>query len=386
MADNIGSLKIVSFNCCGVTNKLPVIKDLCEDNDIVLLQETWLMSHNIGILDGVHQDCTAYSTSAVDCTQALVGRPHGGLSVLWKKHLSSYVNISLFDDTRILGIDLSISGKILHILNVYLPYYSIDNYDLYLEYVGKICSIIESREHSDLAVFGDFNADVDREYFREWDSACSGYDLVFADVHNLPLTTFTHINNATLSTSWLDHLLCSRTVFEALNNIYVDTDYHGSDHIPLCASLNFSELPSYVVEDPRPVTPEIDWDFEDHQKTTFFYELLVYHISCIEPIRCNSSGNECSNIDHVARIDAVYNDFLEVTLAAGEQAFGRRKHAHSRNIPGWNEHFRVFYDCSRADFLDFLAWREAGSPREGAVALHMRRTRAHFKLAMRRCK
>ena len=128
-----------------------------------------------------------------------------------KKHLSSYENISLFDDTRTVGIDLSISGKILHTLNVYLPYYSIDNYDLCLEYVGKIFSIIESREHSDLPVFGDLNADVDREYFRECDSACAGYDLVFANVHNLPLTTFTHINNATLSTSWLDHLLCSRT-------------------------------------------------------------------------------------------------------------------------------------------------------------------------------
>ena len=92
------NLRITSFNCSGVKNILPIIADLCETNDIVLLQETWLMPHDLNILTAVHKDFDGYSTSAVDCTQELIGRPYGGLSILWRKNMSNFVKPSLFDD------------------------------------------------------------------------------------------------------------------------------------------------------------------------------------------------------------------------------------------------------------------------------------------------
>ena len=198
-------IKITSFNCCGVTNKLPIIKELCDENDIVLLQETWLMPHNLAVLEKIHANFSAYSISAVDCTRALVGRPYGGLSVLWKNSLSNLVKIVPFDDSRILGIDICSNGNILHILNVYLPYYSYENYDIYLEYVGKISSIIEHREHSETLVFGDFNADVNGEFYNEWNKVCNDYEMIFADVSLLPDTSVTHVNNFSLTATWLDH-------------------------------------------------------------------------------------------------------------------------------------------------------------------------------------
>ena len=45
----------------------------------------------------------------------------------------------------------------LFILNVYLPYYSPENYYEYLQYIGKIQGLIEE---SDVMVVGDFNAQV----------------------------------------------------------------------------------------------------------------------------------------------------------------------------------------------------------------------------------
>ena len=43
----MGGLRIVTYNCRGIKSSLPVIHELCADNDIVLLQETLLCSHNL---------------------------------------------------------------------------------------------------------------------------------------------------------------------------------------------------------------------------------------------------------------------------------------------------------------------------------------------------
>ena len=103
--EGYGELKIVSFNCCGVENKLPIINALCENNHIVLLQETWLLPHNLDILNNAHEDFDAYSVFAVDLSEGLIGRPYGGLSIMWRKNLSKFFDIVNFDDVRILGFD-----------------------------------------------------------------------------------------------------------------------------------------------------------------------------------------------------------------------------------------------------------------------------------------
>ena len=38
--NSMDSLKVVSFNCIGVSSKLPVIVNLCESAGLILLQET----------------------------------------------------------------------------------------------------------------------------------------------------------------------------------------------------------------------------------------------------------------------------------------------------------------------------------------------------------
>ena len=75
-------LSLVSFNCGGVKNKLPVISYLCESADIVLLQETWLLPVDFSLVDNVHQDFSAFSITSADVSELLLGRPSGGLSML----------------------------------------------------------------------------------------------------------------------------------------------------------------------------------------------------------------------------------------------------------------------------------------------------------------
>ena len=59
-------LKIVSFNCGGVANILPVISDLCDQNDVIVLQETWLTPLNIDLFVGLHDEFDCHSITSVD--------------------------------------------------------------------------------------------------------------------------------------------------------------------------------------------------------------------------------------------------------------------------------------------------------------------------------
>ena len=196
--------------------------------------------------------------------------------------MHSFVNIVSFDDSRILGIDIITRDKILQVLNIYLPYYSNENYDLYLEYVGKISSIIEYRDHRDFIVLGDFNANVDGVFYSEWEPVCRDYDLSFADVIKLSPYTCTHINNSSLTASWLYHCLTTQTVFRAIKDLTFDNNYCGSDHFPMRVTLNYGSLPAFTEREEEEDLGGrncINWNFENEGSLEMFYGGVVRSVS-----------------------------------------------------------------------------------------------------------
>ena len=249
---NLNKHNLLSFNCFSVKNKLPIIKNMCDSNDIVFLQETWLMPHELGLLDNIHKDFNAHSISSVDVHSAVhVGRPHGGLSILWRKDMDSVCNIVNFDDHRILGIMLTRHNFKFLLINVYLPFYSDDNYPEYLMYLGKIAHIVDTSDVHGLLVCGDFNADINKEFYTELYNMCCEKDLTICDVDMLPADTYTHVNNGNLCRSWLDHCVASSSIRDAIDSIHVDYNYCGSDHLPIKISFNM-ELPKldYIQDAP----------------------------------------------------------------------------------------------------------------------------------------
>ena len=41
-----------------------------------------------------------------------------------------------------------------------MPYQCLDNQELYVDYIGRICAIVEDSFTSNIILLGDFNADV----------------------------------------------------------------------------------------------------------------------------------------------------------------------------------------------------------------------------------
>ena len=179
MDDN---LRITSLNCYGIKTSLYQVYELCEKSDIVFLQETLLFTHELSILSTLHPDFEGMGVSAIDSTSSIIsGRPFGGVAILIRKKLRQYCNFLFYDDARIIGLELKFLSDNIYLLNVYLPYQCHDNYDAYVEYIGKISAIIEDCSTSKLAIIGDFNAKVGTIFESELISFCSDRQLIISD-------------------------------------------------------------------------------------------------------------------------------------------------------------------------------------------------------------
>ena len=80
-------LQFCTFNCRSVKNCIPELQKLCDINDIVFLQEHWLLPDELHLLNNIHLDFFSYGLLAVDISQdILVGRPYGGTAILYRKN------------------------------------------------------------------------------------------------------------------------------------------------------------------------------------------------------------------------------------------------------------------------------------------------------------
>ena len=90
----------------------------------------------------------------------------------------------------------------------------------------------------------------------------------------------------------------------------------------------------------------------------------------------------CADASHKLALGILWQKIIEVVCKAGKVVFGLTS-AISHNVPALNSHVRDLYEESRHAFL---FWRQNDSPRNGRFADTMRRKRAIFKAALRRCR
>ena len=60
-----------------------------------------------------------------------------------------------YDCSRLLGVQLSHNEESLLFINVYMPYQSDDNFEIFMEYIGKITALIDESPTSNIAIIGD---------------------------------------------------------------------------------------------------------------------------------------------------------------------------------------------------------------------------------------
>ena len=373
--------RTVSFNCNGVKNKIPVIKSLCDHSDVVFLQETWLKEDELNFLNNVHSNFDSFSLSSMNIhDNILIGRPYGGISIMWNRAHSPCCNIVQYEDKRLLCISISFNDFNYLFLNVYLPYFYIHNVDAYDMYMGKIASILDGSDATGVVIIGDFNAGPANSFFEELQILCHEKDLIISDVVCLPQDTFTHVNHGTNTKSWLDHCVCSQPMHERLSSIYVDDNYSGSDHLPLYANFNFNVLKDF--ENISEAQEKIKWIFNDDNLCATFYAILWQRLNYDPQHPACSCRGRCQDAEHLQYLESLWSHFVQTAQAVGREVFGTIRN-NNRCIPGWNDFIKDFYAESREAFK---AWKDSGCPRFGPVACYMRSSRANFKYVLRQCK
>jgi exonuclease III len=354
-----------------VKSSIEEIRQLCSDNDIVFLQETWLASDELSLLSNIHIDFYSKGTSAIDVTSGtLTGRPHGGVAILWRKTLLG-VNVIDLHDARLIGISVTCGNKQIALLNVYLPVDSSQNMDNFMFYLSKIGDFIDSHPTPYVAVIGDFNTNllqnshsVFRSHLLQY---CQENNLLVVDQRLCSNDTFTFFSEAHHSVSWLDHIVTNLNMVSFFSNITVDYGYISSDHFPLCAELN---VPVSKIEseqcDSHSRECNIRWDkLSEH-------DLSIYKNASDESLKniklplplllCDD--DQCTDERHLQQINSFYKDIIESLRESGDiLAQMGDKHRNSE-IPGWNDYCKQLHTEAREAFLN---WVSVGKPRAGPI-------------------
>lgn len=242
------TLRITSFNCHGVKGRRTTVEEVCGRSDIVAIQEHWLTPEDLPFLSNIHPDFRGHGISAMDPSAGLlIGRPYGGVALMWRRCLDDAVTIIKTDNNRVAAIKVNSIDSQMLIICVYCPYFSIENTEEFINTLGYVHSLLLECDIANTFILGDFNSKPGSPFWHELSNHSRLWDLTIYDYMKLPEDSFTYICPNSSSQSWLDHILTTSGAHFSITNVQIHYDIIGSDHFPLSCSVNFSQLPGEVL-------------------------------------------------------------------------------------------------------------------------------------------
>lgn len=216
------TIKLVSFNCKSIKRSVQDVRDICKDHDIVALQETWLLPHDLNFVNEIDDCFSCTAKSSVDTSAGtLRGRPYGGLSLMWRKSRFPNVSVIECDCDRIAAMQINDNSISFLVLSIYMPTDDYENLSELTNCLAKINAIIEERNIPLAYILGDFNAHPGARFGKILDNFCKEEQWVCADIELLGESsdTFTYISEINGAHRWLDHCVTTsaawRTVISA---------------------------------------------------------------------------------------------------------------------------------------------------------------------------
>lgn len=387
-------LSVTSYNSQGLgPDRLDYITDLCKVHDICLIQETWILNDNLNLIQESVPGINSHGVSGIDDSTLLIGRPHGGCSILWKKSLLCEATpVSGFESKRICAVKFKFSDNVcILVVNVYMPCDFIPaNLPEYRAILDEVASAVVSTGVDQIIFGGDFNTDIVRN---SQNTRCLG---TFLDSEHLvnclsfPLASVPYTFESKINghKSILDHVMVSENMVPFIEGYTSLHDGNNmSDHCPVSVRLNIETNRQSGVNRVRQVTQtdeiKISWHNANANHLLQYKNSLDNLLGAIEvPVDLMCNNLHCRN--HSRSINELYVRIIQACIEAGQRHLPKTKGSARVNcIPGWNE--AVADDKQRAIFWHNL-WKSNGSPREGVVADVRRRTRAQYHLAVRQAK
>ena len=134
--------------------------------DVVFLQETWHLSNAREKLGTLHKDYTYLEQSGIDSNSTIIlGRPKGGLAILFKRSLAGYMSKLETNSHRVCAAHMKRDGIDILIINAYMP---CDNRRCdyvnheYQSVIESIDVLIAQHPESEYMIGADWNTDIGR--------------------------------------------------------------------------------------------------------------------------------------------------------------------------------------------------------------------------------
>lgn len=379
--------KIISFNCKGLKRSIEDVRFLCHGADVIALQESWLLPHDLPLLNSINNEFGSTGTSAVDTSLGLLkGRPYGGVALLWRRSAFEAVSVIECDNVRISAIKVVVSNRTMLIFSVYMPTNSFDNLPIFIECLGTINSIIAEASDAEAAyILGDFNAHPDELFFSEMINFCNEQKWYCADFERLSLNanTYTFVSDAHQCKRWLDHCLVTKSAYDSISNVYVLHDVFWSDHYPLVIECNLDRLRSkFVFKDCK--QNKVVWGDRNSKQIEKYFNLCNKRFRDMNFPRqlYDCCDFKCDISDHCNYLNKMYHDIVHVLSEASDASFECKHQRKGGNIVGWNRYVR---DAHREARLKYKMWVLEGRPNNSRSFLEMCESRKVFKAKLKWC-
>ena len=380
-------IKLVSLNCTGLGEvNRRLLHDFldCYSPDILLLQETWLLQQDLCRLGELHDLYMGRGKTSVPNDAVLLGRPYGGLGVLWKKTLTSNLKFLDCSHERLQPFVLTLgNAKQVLICNVYFPNDNRSTTTVSEDFYSVIDALEICMQDNILdftVIGGDFNTDFIRN------NAQSNY-----------LEQFLLRNS--LSHTWQDYIY----TFSGPNSSKSCIDYFMVDCV--LRQLSHTEVLDYTswpkVFGHSPIAIDIKCDINNftdsnidfnskfespawHKIKSFnSYQTLMdnlldsYDFSTVRDcLQCHVM--QCKDIHHQEQINNFCKHLTNICITASKRTLPhvRRK----KGLPGWNVKVKPLRDD--AHFWGNL-WKQCGRPDHGVVLDIYRKCRKEYHSAVR---
>ena len=238
-------------------------------------------------------------------------------------------------------------------------------------------------------VTGDFNADISKEsvFGDILLNYCNDNSLTLRDRDQLPSNSYTYVSHAWSTTSWLDHIVCTKDVIDSVTEIAIDYNCIISDHHPLACKLEIDVLPTSCSKSfANDFNHKLAWDklsiglLEKYRCDTSV--MLNNNINVPVGLKC--SNPNCTEMSHRKDIEQFYMYLVNALSSCGDKLVtAKHKSKSEYSVPGWNDSVAPYHNAARDAYK---LWSSAGKPRNGALHGLMKGSRAKFKYALRKCK
>ncbi|XP_050561669.1 uncharacterized protein LOC126912652 [Spodoptera frugiperda] len=378
------TIKLVTFNCKSVTRSVDCVGRLCRTADIVALQETWLLPHDLQFLGSIDDAFSFTGKSAVDTTAGVLrGRPYGGVALLWRKTMFPTVSVIACTSVRLTAIKVVLHDRSMLVISVYMPTDSVDNLTEFTECLSELNAIIESCDVESVFILGDFNAHPGELFSNELITFCNEQSWTCLDFEWLPRDTYTFVSDAHGCRRWLDHCVVTGAARRAVVDVCVLYDTYWSDHYPLMIECDVKIVKPKVSISSNTFNC-VKWGLRDSsqiQDYTKYCNLGLKQIDFPSEL-CSCADVTCSDQNHKMIINKMYIDIINILTEAAKRSCIVPKRGNFKYVTGWNRHVSGAHRRAR---LCFQQWVSYGRPRSGYHYNNMCETRKLFKQKLKYC-